>query len=223
MAVNIKMKRAELVKLLHSPKVEDVETAFEFLAAPIGYRHKKLKAEYLKLHNTFFNTGLKRIEVPHVVQLNQVRLNIGHDQLAALPPEIHHLEHLEVLAIQASADLNELPENMMRLPSLRELWLDGCLFEEFPHVLTSMEMSSLERIDLSENAIRALDALKNLKWERGLAKLRVLELASNEITEVPAEIEYLKNLKQLDLSENPIPSEDHNTIRSLVPGCTVTF
>ena len=85
--------------------------------------------------------------------------------------------------------------------------------------------TSVEQLDAS---ITALDLQNN-----GLAEiprsvfqhkqLKVLLLNNNSLTSLPPEIGNLTNLTLFYLFENPIPAEEQEKIKKLLPNCQISF
>ena len=64
--------------------------------------------------------------------------------------------------------------------------------------------------------------LTSLPAEIGkLEKLERLYLDNNELTSLPAEIGKLEKLEELDLINNPIPKEEIENLKELLPNCKI--
>ncbi|WP_025177421.1 leucine-rich repeat domain-containing protein, partial [Leptospira interrogans] len=56
-----------------------------------------------------------------------------------------------------------------------------------------------------------------------LQSLTELHLQHNQIATLPDEIIQLQNLRKLTLYENPIPPQELDKIRKLLPNCEIRF
>lgn len=170
-------------------------------------------------------------EIGNLVNLQELHLNGNY--LSVLPNTIGNLVNLEVLDLGFN-DITAIPSTIGNLTQLRELDLTQNLLESIPSEIGQLDklevlyliannitelppeignLSSLTHLHLRENSLTALpDEIGNL------SRLEVLSLGSryhirfvrerrrigNQITELPASIGRLKNLRQLWLSRNPI-------------------
>lgn len=145
------------------------------------------------------------------------KLNLSHQKLGRLSPNIALLYNLEELTL-FSCNLYELPPQIGQLPKLKKLILsknhlktlppeianltqleDISLayndFEETPAVLG--ELDSLRRLVLSNNNIGLFSPnLLNLK------KLKYLHLQQNELYNLPENINELESLRRVYLGRN---------------------
>lgn len=102
----------------------------------------------------------------------------GYVELAKVSPDRVFIVHLGDLGVQIPRD--EFEAELARLPACSELraaYLFSCLAGD----------DAIERMDLS-----------------GLAHLRLLHLAQNELTRVPTWLPRCQQLEVLDLSRNPL-------------------
>lgn len=114
--------------------------------------------------------------------------------------------------------LAALPQEVLSLAGLRDLYLDDCGLEAFPSGLT--ELPALRYLNLDRNSIPALPASlpQNLRWLRlngnrieeipdgigDLAKLERLYLRGNRLSSLPSGLARCKALTDLDLSRNDL-------------------
>jgi hypothetical protein len=96
--------------------------------------------------------------------------------------------------------LAALPSRLLRpLSGLTELDLSGNDFHAFPVALC--QLPSLTRLDLSHNALTAVDASAEL-FARGLPRLATLLLRSNRLEALPLGLCGCGELRSLDLTAN---------------------
>ena len=132
-----------------------------------------------------------------------IELNLGFNQLQALPPEIGQLSNLTKLDLWHN-DLQALPPEIGQLSSLIHLNLstDDHLPVMWNNHLQALppeigQLSSLTHLDVENNRLQVLPP------EIGqLSNLTYLNLAGNRLQALPPEIGQLSNLSELDLSGN---------------------
>ena len=103
----------------------------------------------------------------------------------------------------------------------KDVELDATEFGIYFNQLTSLpaEIGKLEKLksfDLSDNQLTSIPA----EFEN-LEKLKYLNLYNNELTSLPAEFGKLKKLEELDLRNNPIPKEEIEKLKELLPNCKI--
>jgi internalin A len=123
-------------------------------------------------------------------------LDLSHNQLTALPPEIAKLKSLTGLYLRDN-QLTALPPEIAELKSLTELNLSSNQLTTFP--LEIAELKSLTVLKLSYNQLTTLPLeIAELK------SLTELDLSDNQLTTLPLEIAELKSLTELSLSDNQL-------------------
>lgn len=166
----------------------------------VGYHINKIdKTLYLKyLSIQSLRTKIPRLSNMTVDEiLNLTALNLSHNQLHELPPEIFELTNLVYLALSHN-QLRKLPAGLSNLFNLQTLVLDNNQLQEIPTEI--LGVTNLQHLFLDNNQIRELPA------EIGnLTNLQYLFLFGNQIQRVPAQLSNLKNLiTPIDLRYNPI-------------------
>ena len=122
-------------------------------------------------YDSHFSTG--KIEWLKGIKVVQVRGNyFSKKKLLAIPENIGDLQDLEELSV-IRTEVSAIPDSLFKLSSLR-------------------------RLDLTQNGITSLDGrianLKNLEW---------LDVSMNRLERIPEELEKLTSLKELFVYENP--------------------
>lgn len=169
----------------------------------------------------------KRVYVTEVNGTRQLDLYSGWNPeteehkfpLRALPPKVCTLSNLQRLWVSHNL-LTGLPHDLDRLVSLKELFLHGNAFEDFPLPICSLK--SIEILWLSSNQIKGipneisqLTTLKRVHLDGNkictlppalctLTSLEVLYLNKNCLETVSNDIGNLTNLKRLYLQSNHI-------------------
>lgn len=93
--------------------------------------------------------------------------------------------------------ISELPMELSKVKSLEEIWLDDCALEgDFPAAL--YDLPNLQVLKLPNNKICKVDGSLLPR----LSELRVLCLDRNLLQELPSELQYLGNLKELSVRQN---------------------
>ncbi|GIK38178.1 MAG: hypothetical protein BroJett011_20110 [Chloroflexota bacterium] len=160
---------------------------------------------------------------------NLVELDLGLNQFTTFPESIIQLQKLVKLNLQGN-ELSAIPDSIIQLQNLTELNLGGNPLFVFPQVISQLKNLIelyLFRTELTSlpNSIKQLENLATLHlWNNlftsipeVLYELFSLELLSfwnastgdknrsdNQIKEISPKILQLKNLKILDLEDNPI-------------------
>ena len=119
------------------------------------------------------------------------------------PASLDGLESLRLLSLSQNK-LEHLPERLLEpVPNLRKLLLggkgpvEGNLLAELPAEVFGYT-PDLTLLDVSENQLQRCNF-------RHLAKLKTLDLQSNRISQLPADVfEELTALKELDLRDNEL-------------------
>ena len=161
------------------------EIARQRILAVVGDKPESLDLEGL---------GLTTLP-PELAQLTSLTaLNLGHNQLTALPATFTDLAELQVLHVQGN-QFAGLPAQLSRLPNLRTLNASN---NSIKGMLTSFpQLTELEALYLRGNQLTGLPP----QLAR-LARLRTLDLGDNQLTRVSDDIAQLTSLERLDLSSN---------------------
>jgi hypothetical protein len=129
-------------------------------------------------------------------------LNLSHNRLTALPPELGKLTQLQSLYLGGN-QLEALPKEIGNLTKLQTLDLADNRLATLPKELGMLPR--LQILDLGINQIAALP-----KELGALAQLRELYLNHNRLTAIPKELGALAQLRELYLNHNrltAIPKE----------------
>ncbi|CAJ1944423.1 unnamed protein product [Cylindrotheca closterium] len=119
--------------------------------------------------------------------------------------------NLEILNLGRNP-ISELPAELSQVKSLKEIWLDDCqLAGDFPEPL--YDLPNLQVLKLPNNQISRVDGSRMTR----LTELRVLCLDRNLLQELPLEIQYLSNLKELFVRHNLLKG----TLSPLAPSLEV--
>ncbi|XP_067934863.1 uncharacterized protein [Watersipora subatra] len=132
---------------------------------------------------------LQKLKVLRITGNSVLSIPFG---LQTVPEVVTKLTSLEELDLSNNR-INELPDSLGSLKSLRKLNLSGKPIEVLPESITSL--SSLEELDLSWCKINQLPESLG-----SLTLLRKLNVSSNPIEVLPEYITSLSSLEELDLS-----------------------
>ena len=135
-------------------------------------------------------------EIGHLQNLEILR--VCGNQLTSLPPEIGRLKNLKFLSLKEN-ELASLPPEIGHLKNLKRLHLSKNCLTSMPSVITDLQ--NLEELDLESNRLTGL-----APSIRFLQKLRRLNVQGNQITMLPPEIAHLQDLEYLNLELNPLTS-----------------
>jgi Leucine-rich repeat (LRR) protein len=147
-------------------------------------------------------------------------LQIKDNCLRQLPSSIHLLKSLTYLDLSGNR-LTNIPPAVCVL-RLKVLLLAGNRIETVPREIRQME-DSLQELDLSYNRIRLLptditllkalrvlnlrsNLLTDLPSELGLLQLRILDISSNRLTCLPTDLRNLTACVELRATDNPLIS-----------------
>ncbi|XP_069760194.1 leucine-rich repeat-containing protein 10 [Narcine bancroftii] len=148
-----------------------------------------------------------------------VKLYLSNNNLRSLPPELHLLGCLQVLALdfnrfkelpqavcrlrQLSAlylgnnDLSDLPAELSSLTELKTLWMEGNCFEQIPRVV-----SELKHLRVLHAGCNQLTELPRELWRLG--ELQNIWLAGNSFSEFPKVLLQIDSLEIIDVDRNSI-------------------
>lgn len=126
------------------------------------------------------------------------RLDLSGRSLEELPENIALLSGLVVLNL-ANNNLTTLPDSIAALAMLNNLDIRRNRFEALPEILSSLRLRSL---NASGNKIKDISALQ------GCRDLRVLDLSSNNLTNIEGMLSEENELRTLNLSGNFIQEID---------------
>ncbi|XP_039166347.1 disease resistance protein RPV1-like [Eucalyptus grandis] len=116
------------------------------------------------------------------------------ESLVRISDSIGHLKSLLYLGLDGAA-IDGLPDSIGSLKKLQRLLLGNCRkLAELPYSVGNLE--SLEVIHLSSTAIARLP-----RSFKGLKKLKVLKMENTLLRKFPKDIEVLKMLEEIDLSQ----------------------
>uniref|UniRef100_A0A669DBJ7 Leucine-rich repeat-containing protein 40 n=1 Tax=Oreochromis niloticus TaxID=8128 RepID=A0A669DBJ7_ORENI len=123
-------------------------------------------------------------------------INLGFNRLISCSPDICKLLQLTHIDLRNN-QLSDLPSEMQNLTKLRSIILIYNRFKSFPDVL--YETLSLETILLANNQVCEVDPSRLMK----LTHLSTLDLANNDLLNIPPELGLCTTLRCLSLEGNP--------------------
>lgn len=123
-------------------------------------------------------------------------INLGFNRLISCSPDICKLLQLTHVDLRNN-QLSDLPSEMQNLTKLRSIILIYNRFKSFPDVL--YETLSLETILLANNQVCEVDPSRLMK----LTHLSTLDLANNDLLNIPPELGLCTTLRCLSLEGNP--------------------
>lgn len=122
-------------------------------------------------------------------------LNLANNQLQTLPDTWKLMPFLRQLDL-SNNQLEHLPLSLSTC-----VWLKTLLLNKNKLVLKNHYFSTFQRLEELHLADNALNQVPDLP-----ATLRKMDLARNRVTHIPAALFQIPNLRQLDLSYNPLSS-----------------
>jgi len=134
-----------------------------------------------------FPEAIRKITGLRVLQMRSYSISRLPDWIG----ELTELEHLELNGTQ----LKVLPESFGKLVKLKQLKITNADFSSFPKPVTLLP--ALEELDLQYNKISEIPVA-----DLNCTDLINFNLSGNELLYLPAGINRLSKLRQLDLSEN---------------------
>jgi Leucine-rich repeat (LRR) protein len=144
---------------------------------------------------------------------NLINLDLRWNNLKKLPLEFGKLTNLTSLDLR---DNQFLPNEFGELPNLTILYLSNNKLTNLPSEL--FKLTNLTTLYLSNNKLTDLPS-ELFK----LTNLTTLGLSNNNLINLPSEFRKLTNLIRLDLRKNPIPKEEQEKIKKLLPNCKIIF
>lgn len=133
-----------------------------------------------------------------------------------LPAEIGNLKNLTVLIFHHTFNTS-LPSEIGRLKKLAVLKLDQADIEDIPPEIGNLEnLTSLIIINNAKKFTLPLDIEK-------LKRLENLDLSNNNLTKLPDGIEKLIKLKYLNLSGNQMNREDIEKLKQWLPNAQIFY
>ncbi|KAJ2452496.1 hypothetical protein EV183_002869 [Coemansia sp. RSA 2336] len=116
---------------------------------------------------------------PHVIPADAYALDLSGNYLTRLPSNFG-FAHATLQTLDISNNrLEELPEDICRMPCLRELYADHNLLSQLPSSIGSLQ--NLEVLSIANNNIATLHSSV-----AQLMALRILNISHNEFTQLPA-------------------------------------
>jgi len=160
-------------------------------------------------------------EVPSFIKKmpNIIELDLSNNSLVSIPENILSLKKLETLNLSCSLGFLKTPlPDFSKLTSLRKLSVTGegtyqknkIPSQDILSELMAMELNQLEELEISrwgENKERPNLTTTSLKDLHKFTNLRVLDLSSNDLEQLPEEIFQLQKLERVILKGNNIPAK----------------
>ncbi len=146
--------------------------------------------------------------IPEAIsELRNLRtLSIFGNNLSSLPDSISELQKLEALNLGAN-NFTTIPDAIFKLKNLSMLWISNNSLSTLPEAISNLQ--HLRQLDLGDNnfnnipaVIYQLSSLKSLIFTNYLVK--DISVSRNRIREISPQILQLANLKELDLTGNPV-------------------
>lgn len=154
--------------------------------------------------------------LPNELSMTQIKyLDLSMNRLTSFPDDFRFPATLLTLQLNSN-QLTSLSNSLENCSSLEFLNLWGNQFSDLPDSLRKLE--KLKSLSLVKNRFTEFPPVIFK-----LNNLNELGLAFNQIQTLPKELVDMKNLKSLNLSGNPIPIEQINEFRKLMPFCSITY
>lgn len=122
-------------------------------------------------------------------------LNLGHNQLCVLPNNWERIPFLRQLDL-SNNQLEQLPTGLSTC-----VWLKTLMLSKNKLTLKGRYFNTFQRLEELYLADNALNRVPDLP-----SSLRKMDLAHNQIVHIPTALFQIPNLRQLDLSYNPLSS-----------------
>lgn len=141
-------------------------------------------------------------------------LHLSYNKFTHFPEVLGNMKTIETLDLSANK-LKIITEDLVKMSNLEYLFLEYNNIDKLPDNIGLLQ--NLEEIHLWHNLLSTLpSSFAQLNMEH-------LNLSNNLFTFIPTAIYELKNLKRLDMSQNPIPEAVHEHIRKELKGVEVIF
>ncbi|XP_073318962.1 leucine-rich repeat-containing protein 69 [Pagrus major] len=178
---------AELLSLRHLAELHLGNNALKELPAVLGHL-ESLKKLYL------FSNQIT-VVAPEVIGglHNLVVLNLNHNQIQRLPPEMKSLSRLQHLSVLDN-ELEEVPAELGHLTRLTEINLTSNNLSGLPQQLYRCQQ--LTKLYLARNKLTSLP-----EGIEALTKLQVLDVAGNKLSMFPVQF-HLLPLRELHCEGN---------------------
>ena len=140
------------------------------------------------------NTGITKVDSSIYSKTDTTDLILSNNSIKTLPSEMGKMDNVVIFKIDHNL-------------------LDGSLIGEI------RQMSKLKILDVSYNKMTGMPA------EIGqLSNLETLNYSYNDITGLPNELANLKNnLKEFDLTGNPLSQDQISSLRASLPDTNIIF
>ncbi|XP_068189644.1 leucine-rich repeat-containing protein 69 [Antennarius striatus] len=172
----------ELLSLKHITELNLGNNALKELPAVLGHL-ESLKKLYL------FSNQITAVPPEAIGGLqNLVVLNLNHNQIQRLPPQIKSLKRIQHLSLLDNK-LEEIPIELGHLTRLSEINLTSNNLSHLPHQL--YQCKELSKLYVARNQLTYLP-----EGIGALVKLQILDVAGNKLSMFPAEF-HLLPLKEL--------------------------
>ncbi|TXT58312.1 MAG: hypothetical protein BAJALOKI1v1_1690003 [Promethearchaeota archaeon] len=134
------------------------------------------------------------------------KLDLSHNRIIRIPEEFSNLRDLTTLSLEYNF-IQELPKSISTLPNLLHMKLsNNTLTSESLDAL--YDLTTLISLDISYNS----DISYLAENVGNLTHLELLDLEGNQFISIPTSIWRLKQLKQLNLANNPWSEEDQELV-----------
>ncbi|MCB0853970.1 MAG: leucine-rich repeat domain-containing protein, partial [Bacteroidetes bacterium] len=124
-----------------------------------------------------------------------ISLDLSHNHISKLPPELGQLSNLEYLNLNDNPGLYIYDVDWARLENLRELKLNRLDLVEVPPVL--FYCPQLEKLELYRNQLTHIPEIEGANYS-----LRHLDLSHNQLGYLPSWMYHLSGLEYLYLEDN---------------------
>lgn len=168
--------------------------------------------DYLELQNTKIDSIPS--EIVYLKKLKTLKFGNTDDTLG-LPKTLRYMKNLKEVFLE-NVIMDSLPKQLFKIPNLNFLYLSNTNTHYLPgsfEKLPNLEVLIIENNPLSKIPMQIYQS----------QKLRFISLRNNKLTSIPETITELNELSLLDLRGNPIPQEEIEKLRALLPGCEVRF